>query len=50
MLSIISGYAWLPIYPTKGRLNLEEQTIAVASHLPAGYLSHKPLGLSRGVS
>ncbi|RWS10848.1 Dedicator of cytokinesis protein 9-like protein, partial [Dinothrombium tinctorium] len=44
------GYAWLPIYPIKGKLSLEEQTIAVASHLPPGYLSYKPLGLEKGFS
>lgn len=44
------GYAWIPIYPSKGRLNLHEVSIPVSSHLPCGYLSYKPLGLGRGVS
>jgi hypothetical protein len=44
------GYAWIPIYPSKGRLNLHEVSIPVSSHLPGGYLSYKPLGLGRGVS
>ncbi|KAI1305795.1 Dedicator of cytokinesis protein 9 [Halotydeus destructor] len=44
------GFAWLPLSPNKGRLSLEEQLIAVSSHLPAGYLDYKPLGLGRGFS
>ena len=32
------------------RLNLDTQTVAVAAHLPAGYLAVEPLGLGRGVS
>lgn len=43
------GFAWIPLL-TKGRLNLEEQCIPVATTLPAGYLSIQPLGLGRGVS
>lgn len=43
------GYAWLPLLQ-KGRINLEEQAIAVAATLPAGYLSIQPLGLGKGVS
>ncbi|KAK6623677.1 hypothetical protein RUM43_009529 [Polyplax serrata] len=41
------GYAWLPLLH-KGRLCVEEQSLAVASHLPVGYLSIQPLGLGRG--
>ena len=44
------GYAWIPIYPSKGKLSLQEVSIPVSSHLPCGYLSYKPLGLGRGVS
>ncbi|XP_053212852.1 dedicator of cytokinesis protein 9-like isoform X2 [Panonychus citri] len=44
------GYSWLPIYPNRGKLNLEEQSISVSSHLPPGYLSYKPLGLGKGFS
>ncbi len=43
------GYAWLPLI-SKGRLNIEEQNLAVACHLPPGYLSIQPLGLGKGVS
>jgi dedicator of cytokinesis protein 9/10/11 len=43
------GYAWLPLL-NKGKLNIDEQTLAVASSLPAGYLSIQPLGLGKGVS
>ncbi|XP_049302733.1 dedicator of cytokinesis protein 9 isoform X2 [Bactrocera dorsalis] len=41
------GYAWLPLLQ-KGRINLEEQAIAVSASLPAGYLSIQPLGLGKG--
>ncbi|XP_015793400.1 dedicator of cytokinesis protein 9-like [Tetranychus urticae] len=44
------GYSWLPIYPNRGKLNLDEQSICVSSHLPPGYLSYKPLGLGKGFS
>lgn len=43
------GYAWLPLL-NKGRLNIDENTLAVASYLPPGYLAIQPLGLGRGVS
>lgn len=43
------GYAWLPLLH-KGKLNVEMQTIPVASHLPPGYLSVHPFGLGKGVS
>lgn len=43
------GYAWLPLLQ-KGKLNVELQTIPVASHLPPGYLSVHPFGLGKGVS
>jgi hypothetical protein len=43
------GYAWLPLL-NKGRLNIEEQSLAVACQLPSGYLSIQPLGLGKGVS
>lgn len=43
------GYAWMPLLH-KGRLWVEEQSLAVASHLPPGYLSIQPLGLGKGVS
>lgn len=43
------GYAWLPLL-MKGKLNIEEQCLAVACHLPPGYLSIQPLGLGKGVS
>ncbi|XP_023704534.1 dedicator of cytokinesis protein 9 isoform X3 [Cryptotermes secundus] len=42
------GYAWLPLLH-RGRLNVEEQVLPVASHLPPGYLSVQPLGLGKGV-
>ncbi|XP_076270905.1 dedicator of cytokinesis protein Ziz isoform X1 [Rhynchophorus ferrugineus] len=41
------GYAWLPLLQ-KGKLNVETQTIRVASHLPPGYLSVHPFGLGKG--
>ncbi|XP_063703194.1 dedicator of cytokinesis protein 9 isoform X3 [Culicoides brevitarsis] len=41
------GFAWIPLL-TKGKLNLEEQCIPVATTLPAGYLSIQPLGLGKG--
>ncbi|RWS23800.1 dedicator of cytokinesis protein 9-like protein, partial [Leptotrombidium deliense] len=44
------GYSWLQICPTRGKMSLEEQTIAVSAHLPPGYLSYKPLGLECGFS
>ncbi|XP_076061952.1 dedicator of cytokinesis protein Ziz isoform X2 [Oratosquilla oratoria] len=43
----IVGYAWLPLL-SKGRINLEEQTLPVAAHLPAKYLTIEPLGLGKG--
>lgn len=43
------GFAWLPLLQ-KGRINVDEQCLAVAATLPAGYLSIQPLGLGRGVS
>lgn len=43
------GYAWMPLLH-KGKLSVEEQSLAVASHLPPGYLSIQPLGLGKGVS
>lgn len=44
------GYSWLQIYPSRGKLNLEEQTLCVSAHLPPGYLSFKSLGLGKGVN
>ncbi|KAG5678742.1 hypothetical protein PVAND_008388 [Polypedilum vanderplanki] len=41
------GYAWLPLL-NKGRLNIEDQSLAVAVSLPPGYLSIQPLGLGKG--
>ncbi|XP_026481569.1 dedicator of cytokinesis protein 9-like [Ctenocephalides felis] len=41
------GYAWIPLI-SKGKLNLDTQTIAVSTHLPPGYLSIQPLGLGKG--
>lgn len=43
------GYSWLPLL-TKGKINVEEQQLAVAAALPSGYLSIQPLGLGKGVS
>lgn len=43
------GYAWIPLL-NKGRMNIDEQSIAVAATLPPGYLSIQPLGLGKGVS
>ncbi|PSN40266.1 Dedicator of cytokinesis protein 11 [Blattella germanica] len=43
------GYSWLPLLQ-KGRLNVEEQVLPVASHLPSGYLAVQPLGLGKGYS
>ncbi|XP_058447960.1 dedicator of cytokinesis protein 9 isoform X2 [Malaya genurostris] len=43
------GYAWLPLL-TKGKMNIEEQCLAVAASLPVGYLSIQPLGLGKGNS
>ena len=43
------GYAWLPLL-NKGKLNIDEQCLPVATSLPAGYLSIQPLGLGKGVS
>ena len=34
----------------KGKLNIEEHSLAVAATLPVGYLSIQPLGLGKGVS
>jgi hypothetical protein len=42
------GYAWLVLL-NKGKLNIEEQCLAVAASLPIGYLSIQPLGLGKGV-
>lgn len=42
------GYAWLVLL-NKGKLNIEEQSLAVAASLPVGYLSIQPLGLGKGV-
>lgn len=44
------GYAWMPIYPAKGRLAIEETSLSISTHLPPGYLSYKPLGLGHGFS
>lgn len=44
------GYAWLPLLQRGGRVAVEEQCLAVAATLPAGYLAIQPLGLGRGVS
>nr|CAD7194888.1 unnamed protein product [Timema douglasi] len=41
------GYSWLPLLH-KGRLNVEEQALPVASNLPSGYLTVQPLGLGKG--
>ncbi|XP_038110959.1 dedicator of cytokinesis protein 9 isoform X3 [Culex quinquefasciatus] len=41
------GYAWLPLL-AKGKMNIEEQCLAVAASLPVGYLSIQPLGLGKG--
>uniref|UniRef100_A0A336LXY2 CSON007578 protein n=2 Tax=Culicoides sonorensis TaxID=179676 RepID=A0A336LXY2_CULSO len=41
------GFAWIPLL-NKGRLNLDEQCIPVATTLPPGYLSIQPLGLGKG--
>ncbi|KAG5887181.1 hypothetical protein JTB14_028984 [Gonioctena quinquepunctata] len=43
------GYAWLPLLQ-KGKLNVEAQTIPIASQLLPGYLSVHPFGLGRGSS
>lgn len=42
------GFAWLPLL-NRGRLNIEEQVLPVASYLPPGYLAIQPLGLGKGV-
>lgn len=42
------GYAWLPLL-NKGKINIDEQTLAVAATLPSGYLAIQPLGLGKGV-
>lgn len=42
------GYSWIQVYPQRGRLTVQESVLPVAAHLPAGYLSYKPLGLGRG--
>lgn len=42
------GYAWLPLLQ-KGRLVVDEQHLAVAAHLPPGYLAIQPFGLDKGV-
>ena len=44
------GYAWIPIYPIKGKLAIDEVTLPVSTHLPQGYLSYKSLGLGQGFS
>ncbi|XP_074040157.1 dedicator of cytokinesis protein Ziz isoform X3 [Leptinotarsa decemlineata] len=41
------GYAWLPLLQ-KGKLNVDAQTIPVASQLLPGYLSVHPFGLGKG--
>ncbi|XP_045133980.1 dedicator of cytokinesis protein 9-like isoform X2 [Portunus trituberculatus] len=43
----VVGYSWLPL-THKGRLVTEAQTLPVAAHLPAKYLSIEPLGLGKG--
>lgn len=43
------GFAWLPLL-AKGKINVDEHSIAVAASLPPGYLSIQPLGLGKGVS
>lgn len=43
------GFAWLPLLH-HGRINVADQSLAVAATLPPGYLSIQPLGLGRGVS
>lgn len=43
------GYAWMPLL-NKGKMNIDEQLIAVAATLPPGYLAIQPLGLGKGVS
>ena len=45
----VVGYSWLPLVH-KGRLRVEQQSLPVSAHLPAGYLSFEPLGLGKGVS
>lgn len=42
------GYAWIPLL-SKGKINIEEQVIPVATTLPNGYLAIQPLGLGKGV-
>ncbi|XP_061518026.1 dedicator of cytokinesis protein 9 isoform X4 [Anopheles gambiae] len=41
------GFAWVPLL-AKGKINVEEQCLPVATTLPVGYLSIQPLGLGRG--
>lgn len=43
------GYSWLPLL-AKGKINVDEHTVAVAASLPPGYLAIQPLGLGKGVS
>ncbi|KAG0711143.1 Dedicator of cytokinesis protein 9 [Chionoecetes opilio] len=43
----VVGYSWLPL-THKGRLVTDDQTLPVAAHLPAKYLSIEPLGLGKG--
>lgn len=43
------GFAWLPLL-NKGKLNIDEHSLSVATTLPTGYLSIQPLGLGRGVN
>ncbi|XP_076304439.1 dedicator of cytokinesis protein Ziz isoform X14 [Tachypleus tridentatus] len=45
----VVGYVWLPLL-SKGRLNVDQHNLTVASHLPTGYLSCEPLGLGKGFS
>ncbi|KAF2356439.1 Dedicator of cytokinesis C/D N-terminal [Trinorchestia longiramus] len=43
----VVGYAWTPLL-FRCRLNTEDQTLPVAAHLPAKYLSIEPFGLGKG--
>jgi hypothetical protein len=42
-------YKLILVYLLLSRLNVEEQVLPVASHLPPGYLSVQSLGLGKGV-
>jgi hypothetical protein len=42
-------YKVMLVYLLPSRLNVEEQILPVASHLPPGYLSVQSLGLGKGV-